>query len=445
MRVYLLLILVYMLASCQSDDEPRPDNEVFRKVVGGNVYTVVGGVDQHGAPGQYLSEEIKIIVRDHDGNIVRTQLAYELSDESGDVIRGGYMYNEDTLTFRWKLGCNELDQRLTIIDKDVCDLYEGQCVEVELFEIGARADGDIDEGWYTPCVPYVKGYTRQSLVSDHRILIIKDRAILSTRDLLNSSWEVIDFASAPDAVFNMLPSGDVFYFDNSLGGKFLSVGSNTWRRSDFPIKAYAGFEITQTANGRYFLITEYDWNVYASDNGIDWVKYADIREQTDDYATIHGSATDGNMVYVLNNKGDVVELNAANGKIETYRFRNASWASYQSVIGDFNIYAREGIIFISGQSEHGHSKKKKLVTLDLDKEKYKKHDFKSAYNMFYSEGQIFIMKEGYEVKKWSDGEFISVDFPKPAIDYNPANVGFHQGKPVLIQGPDSLKIYYYVD
>lgn len=86
-----------MLVSCSEDDSPAPNANRLSKVIGNKIYTLIQGNNQTGAPGQFLKEEIKILITDLQGKSLRAfSLENVLSDESGSVYHHSFT---DTVTF----------------------------------------------------------------------------------------------------------------------------------------------------------------------------------------------------------------------------------------------------------------------------------------------------------------------------------------------------------
>jgi hypothetical protein len=141
MKFFIPFIALFaFLFSCNEDDAPAPDPNKLSTVVGDYIYTVLQGNNQNGAAGQYLAQDIKIIITDLSGRSVNRNFEFELSDATGSVDYSNYYLLYDTVVVRWKLGYNAVEQNLTVTDTNTCGIAKNGCIDVEIFKLIATAD-----------------------------------------------------------------------------------------------------------------------------------------------------------------------------------------------------------------------------------------------------------------------------------------------------------------
>lgn len=426
MKHYLsVIILALLLVSCSEDDSPAPNANRLSKVIGNKIYTLMQGNNQTGAPGQFLKEEIKILITDLQGKSLRAfSLENVLSDESGSVYHHSFT---DTVTFKWKLGCGEKEQKITVRDLNVCGVAKDKCIEADIFDIKASATEDISSGWYMPCINSWLYMGDGYFVNDESIAYLSGDKIISTKDLLNPEWKI---STTPYTNYyqrlEMISSGEIFYEYYQYKSLY-SPELNTWREINSPYSYYTNVEMDVTENGNYFLVGDRNTKLFKSNDGSSWSEYMDLNVTTNGNGYMPQIlAVDRNSIYVVTNNQYVTEINTLNDKTEVHHFGGGILHTNYD-LGNLHAEVEGNLMFIKLKNSYSNN----LVVLDLSNNT--KQIFNLGYHkMFKSAGKLYLISNFNDVRVWDNNGFKQIEYASPFKEYTTSAIqyGIFKGSPI---------------
>ncbi|WP_185152496.1 hypothetical protein, partial [Fulvivirga aurantia] len=284
-------------------------------------------------------------------------LAFELSDSTGFLSSQNY-YGQDTIKLSWKLGCKDLDQKIKVIDPSVCGKAKSGCIEVDIFEISARASASVKSGWYTPCLPINVNFD-DFIGNDNRVSLLNGGWILTTTDFVNGDWTS---SSGPlysaQASYKLLSNGEMFAYAGSEQYLFHN-NEKGWEEIYVPSSSFFNYEkeIVITENGTYYFIEEDSRYIYKSTDGIYWDNYIDISSITNSYGP-QGIAVDGNRVVIICGGRQVIDIDASLNTIEVHDFDSYTWNYYSDFSFDLELKGDQLFVLYRSYSDD-------LAILDL--------------------------------------------------------------------------------
>lgn len=435
-RVVTCFIPILIFCGCSKDDSVQPNlSNVSSVVYGSLIYTISQGDNQVGAPGSTLPIEIKIIVRNIEGGVVRKNFNFQLSDESGSFSTNYYSAS-DTLNIRWKLGCSDGIQTMKIIDPHVCGVSKKECLEVEIFEISANSSAENLTGWISPCLPfnYFNSYSLQ--ISNDKMGFIQNDIAYTTNDPKGFDWEASSInEEAYYSDVRMSSQGDLYYFNGYEIGILDETGKD-WKISSSPA-GYLSYDdrIEKAGNGKYYLATEYDEKIYVSANGQSWSEFLDIQAETggasyDPQAII----SEGDYLYIISNNNYVIAVNVLTSTVSTYNF-GSYWSSYDD-LGDFKVQAINSKIFLLGNYDDH------LFVIDLNNLIVQSFNLDSYSQLVKSNDKLFVIEDNISIKEWTGSSLSNRSFSYPDhLEYY-SIAGIYNGYPVLSDYNDNIYIYF---
>ncbi|MEQ8926624.1 MAG: hypothetical protein RLO81_12465 [Fulvivirga sp.] len=434
--LYLLFILVVICVSCNEESDPEPAGEKLSKVKGDYIYTVTQGNNQTASYGQYLSNDIKIVVRDLRGKIVSKYLEFELLDETGSI---NYSYNyADTITFSWKLGCNLSNQVLTITDPSLCGVSQDGCIEAQIFEINATATKTVSTGWYQSCQPILGEdyyYIADILTNDASIIIITgEGGIYSSTNPFSDSWSYYSFRSYIDYNdFKMLNNGELFYRDNYDYG-LINANYSGWKSITSPFSnSYTEFDMVVGGDGKYYVVSEYETQVYSSSDGQTWSLAFDIESDSYYYSEAQGISGHGDYIYIITSNNEVVKYNIDTSAKTVYSFPNGAWGTYEN-LGGFYIEVVDNKLFLLKKYHYG------VTEINLSTNTTVSYSSIYANKLNFSNGDLYAIGNIDEIYKWNSS-FEMKQYPQFEYNYYITQVNIFKGNPIAID--DSGRLIYY--
>ncbi len=430
--IWVILPVLIAAVSCSEDDDPTAEDGIT-KVIGENVYRILQGNDQTGVAGQLLPLDIKIRVTDLQGAPKFTSLQFETSDPGAEVIRNFYS-GSDTVALQWKLGCNEKKQTLTIID-NICGIAKDGCVDVNIFEITAVADGT-PMGWFETCQTLNIGYTRQILSNDEAITVIGNDRIYSIDDVVNGTW----FTSGrPENVgytgINVTSTGEMYYRAGSTCYVSLDQGQS-WSIMTLP-SGYGDFQMLFLKNGDLIYAREFREVHISSNKGSSWDLLVDVPEATANQASeVQSIAAKGQTVFIMVDNHNIIEVE--NDEIKIHEFAFNSWP----VWADLSTNSAE---VVDNHFLFNHDRT--LYVLDLGSNRVIQNlDLYRHGRMIRSAGDVYVVNETNGYWKYENNAFRSKSFDLPRNIQNGSGISaltFHQGSPAFINS--SGKLFYYIN
>lgn len=444
-QILSVFAFVVLFFSC-NDDDSSSNTSPYSVAIGNKIYTIEEGYDQQGFLGQYLQDDIKISVTDFEGKPQYADLSFELSDEGG-YVSSVYDYEiedeEDWLVFRWKLGCTDDEQTLTIKD-NVCNISKDGCVDVVIFEITVDVDDEPVDGWVEVCFEF--GSTVKNMFShEDEFIVYTYYNMLVSTDITSNVWEAVSTPRLLDEYDDVqhFENGDMLYEE----GSYYYVSTNkgrSWSNVNVPI-SYGDGWITILANGDYLFVSEYSNTVYKStDRGNNWTDViADIASLTGDYYTEPVAiASSGNTAYVVTNNHYVIQIVGDNTTL--HAFNDNAW-SYYSELDNTYAVVQDGYIVLLINDYYAYQTR----VLDLSTNSISSAiDLPSAMNLITDNDQVYLMPVSNRdyYYEYANGSFKyqSLDLPESTNSYNYGYLTMFKGQLIYFNS-SSQKLYYYND
>ncbi|SMD34714.1 hypothetical protein SAMN04488029_2151 [Reichenbachiella faecimaris] len=443
-RTLTILSIFFLLLSCK-EDEGSQDENPNSVAVGDKIYTIEDGFDQEGARGQYLANSFKISVTDFEGKPQYAQISFELSDEGGRVteVYDSEPGEEDWIVFRWKLGCQDETQTLTIKD-NVCNISKDGCVDVTIFEITINTS-EPTAGWVEACYEFDFGYSSIEKIFTHEdeLFVYTYSDLFVTDDITTNSWNEINTSTQLDEY------NDVWHFENGEmifnSGSSLYLSENNGRNwSNIYVPSYGDGQITILANGKYLYISEYSQSVYESpDKGNTWnVLISDLASLTgESYTGVLAITSSANIGYVITKNHYIIEINLSSNNVHT--FSSDAWNGYANVDEAYAMVEGNHLILVTNDYSNYEAS---VLNLNTDSQT-SSFGLASSGTLIKDSGKIYLLPEYNQDHYYEyDGgnfEFKPLDLEESGSYYY-GRLTIFNGKPVYYSS-SSNKFYYYND
>ncbi len=433
------ILLILVAASCDEDDNPNP-TDGSTKVIGDKVYRLVQGEDQTAALGQLLAEDIHVQVTDLEGKPVFTHLQVEASDPGANVLLQRSQEEEDLFIIRWRLGCDETQQTLTVKD-NVCGIAKEGCIDVNIFEITVTTGNQVS-GWFESCQTFSYSYDSKLYSNDEWLGIVTRGQVYSTSDPGPGTGRWL-MTQAPSGTsysrMEIAPPGEIYF---SYGGDFYiseDRGQN-WTIVDAPIDRYYGNKLFILGKDNYACASEYSNKVYLSTNkGKTWDLLVDISQTTHGQSNnLQSIVSDGDKTYVLANNNRIIEISGGSTTIK--EFDHGSWPSWGS-LWDYQTLVQDHKILHLYRNDV-------IYGIDLESNSASKvMDMPGHTEMILSQGEIYLVSNSNSYYKYQNGFFASKRFNLPnniGQGYSRiVSLTFHKGSPAFLTS--NGKFFYYID
>ena len=447
-----VILIALVLFSCK-DDEVSDTENPYAVAVGGKIYTIEQGADQTGARGQWLEEDIKVSITDFEGNPEQADLILELSDEDGVVYPSSY-YNEeveegeeDWLGFKWKLGCYEKIQTLTI-SVNVCGVSRDGCFDALLFELIINT-GTPSKGWAEVCFDF-GNYTDIDRLTVHEdeLLVFTNLGLFTTNDLNNNDWTEYDNS------IEISKSTKIWHFENGEmlyeSGHYLflsETNGRSWESIVLPGYSSSYKRMTILSNGSYAGINESSGTVYLSNNkGNNWTAIIDdITDITGEVSSqVKDIVSEANKIYIITEDSRVIEYD--DGTTTLHEFPSSSW-DYRASMRDYYSLIQNGSIILGSS----YGPETNILALNLTTDQVTSTLVLDDYNDYYmseDHGNLFVFTENFtdSYHYYNNGAFSTID-----ANLSSNNSSYYFGQMIIFNGNPVYysdaqdQLYYYND
>ncbi len=436
-QLHFLILLIAFVSACKEEDE-LPSDQLSTKI-GKYVYQVIEGNKQEGVPGQYLEKEIKIVVLNNEGRIVRRPFDFMVNDQTSETYFDEFYASGDTLFLAWKLGCEIVEQELTIVDNYVCDAFGTNCSEENIFTLQATANKKFESGWFSVCYPpNIDKSTSHFSTDNDRVIFGTSDQILSLSDVSSSTW---DFVSTPEDYFynslQVMSSGEILSIDSDGAAIISKNGESSFRLA---IPSFSSSTVIEAlGNGYYFYIKEHQNILYRSTDGNNWEEYVNVDMITNyEGRTLQGLSSYGSKLFVVTINNYVVEIDSDTDEVIVHKFNLNDWPEDGS-LSQFNMVALGKTIFMR-YSNFGSDHR--AIILSLNDDSIRTFDLSFWYDFHRSNDEVYLLESLTSVYRWTenDSSFHSYDLPKYYT--NNSLAGMYNGQPIG-QDDNGSVVYFF--